>query len=141
MIALVRHVGILARYDSCDLDRGRDDHDRSTPMPPTPGLMSCSQILAGSASTPPTTWPPPSHPSALGSIATASRVPLTHGIFRGSTETELYVAVHVEANEQPSALDRKLIHPRGLKRPGGALSAGFEAASLLSILSKCNNNK
>jgi hypothetical protein len=68
-------------------------------------------------------------------------VPLTHGIFRGSTEIELYVAVHVEANEQPSALDRKLVHLRGLERPVGARSAGSEAASLLSILSKCNNNK
>jgi hypothetical protein len=79
------------------------------------------------------------HPSALGSIATVSRVRLTHGIFRGGTQTELSVAVHVEANEQPSTLDRKLTHPRGLERPGGARSAGSEAASLLSILSKCNN--
>jgi hypothetical protein len=139
MIAFVRHHGILARWDSCD--RGRDDHDRSTPMPPTPGLMSCSQLLAGSAWTRPATWPPTSHPSALVSIATVSRVPLTHGIFRASKETELQVAVHVESNEQPSAPDRKLTHPRGLERPGGARSAGSEAASLLSILSKCNHTK
>lgn len=137
MIALVRHTGIMARHDSCNLDRRRDDHDRSTPVAPPPGLMSCSRIFVGSASTRPTTWPPTSQPSAWGPIATASRVP--HGIFRGSTETKLYVAVHVEANEQPSAAEGKLTHPRGLERRSGARSAGSAAASLLPILSKCNN--
>ena len=38
-------------------------------------------------------------------------VPPTHGIFRGKTASELYVAVHVEASEQPPALDRKLPIP------------------------------
>ena len=38
-------------------------------------------------------------------------VPPTHGIFRGKTDSELYVAVHVEASEQPPALDRKLPIP------------------------------
>jgi len=38
-------------------------------------------------------------------------VPPTHGIFRGVTSSELYVAVHVEASEQPPALDRKLPIP------------------------------
>jgi hypothetical protein len=38
-------------------------------------------------------------------------VPPTHGIFRGSTESELYVAVHVEASAEPPALDRKLPIP------------------------------
>jgi transglutaminase-like putative cysteine protease len=38
-------------------------------------------------------------------------VPPTHGIFRGNSESELYVAVHVEAGEQVPALDRKLPIP------------------------------
>jgi len=38
-------------------------------------------------------------------------VPPTHGIFRGTTDSELYVAVHVEASDQPPALDRKLPIP------------------------------
>jgi hypothetical protein len=32
-------------------------------------------------------------------------------MFRGRTDSELYVAVHVEAGEQPPALDRKLPIP------------------------------
>jgi transglutaminase-like putative cysteine protease len=38
-------------------------------------------------------------------------VPPTHGIFRGKSESELYVAVHVEAAERAPALDRKLPIP------------------------------
>ena len=38
-------------------------------------------------------------------------VPPTHGVFRGSTDSELYVAVHVEASAEPPALDRKLPIP------------------------------
>jgi hypothetical protein len=38
-------------------------------------------------------------------------VPPTHGIFRGQADSELYVAVHVEASEQPPALDRTLPIP------------------------------
>jgi transglutaminase-like putative cysteine protease len=38
-------------------------------------------------------------------------VPPTHGMFRGKTESELYVAVHVEAGEQPPSLDRELPIP------------------------------
>jgi hypothetical protein len=38
-------------------------------------------------------------------------VPPTHGIFRGKTASELYVAVQVEASHEPPALDRKLPIP------------------------------
>ena len=38
-------------------------------------------------------------------------VPPTHGIFRGKTASELYVAVHVEASMEPPPLDRKLPIP------------------------------
>ena len=38
-------------------------------------------------------------------------VPPTHGIFRGQTASELYVAVQVEAGDKPPALDRALPIP------------------------------
>jgi hypothetical protein len=38
-------------------------------------------------------------------------VPPTHGIFRGKTASELYVAVKVEASAVPPALDRKMPIP------------------------------
>ena len=38
-------------------------------------------------------------------------VPPTHGVFRGKTSSELYVAVHVEAKESAPALDRKMPIP------------------------------
>ena len=38
-------------------------------------------------------------------------VPPTHGVFRGKTESELYVAVQVEASLEAPALDRKLPIP------------------------------
>jgi hypothetical protein len=38
-------------------------------------------------------------------------VPPTHGVFRGNTESELYVAVQVEASESAPALDRKMPIP------------------------------
>jgi hypothetical protein len=140
MIALVRHEGILARYDSCDLERGRDHQDRSTPMPPTPGWISCSKILAGSAWTPPATWQPTSRPSALGSIATASRVRLTHDIFRLSTETELYAAVHVKANKLTFGTGPKTHpSPRAGASPVERAQLASKQHSLRSILSKCNN--
>ena len=38
-------------------------------------------------------------------------VPPTHGVFRGSAESELYVAVQVEASDEAPALDRKMPIP------------------------------
>ncbi len=38
-------------------------------------------------------------------------VPPTHGLYRGRTETELYVAVKVDAFDEPPALDRELPIP------------------------------
>jgi transglutaminase-like putative cysteine protease len=111
MIALLRHAGIPARYVSGYLYRGRDDHDRSTPdathawvdvllpdlgwvgFDPTNNLVAHRRHIR----------------TAVG--RDYADVPPTHGVFRGSTESELYVAVHVEANEQPPALDRNLPIP------------------------------
>jgi transglutaminase-like putative cysteine protease len=111
MIALLRHVGIPARYVSGYLYRGREDHDRSTPdathawvdvllphlgwvgFDPTNNLIAHQRHIR----------------TAVG--RDYADVPPTHGIFRGQTDSELYVAVHVEASAEPPALDRKLPIP------------------------------
>lgn len=111
MIALLRHVGIPSRYVSGYLYRSREDHDRSTPdathawvdvllphlgwvgFDPTNNLIAHRRHIR----------------TAVG--RDYADVPPTHGIFRGKTSSELYVAVHVEASEHPPALDRKLPIP------------------------------
>ena len=111
MIALPRLVRIPARYVSGYLYRSREDHDRSTPdashawidvlMPhlgwvgfdPTNNLIAHQRHIR----------------TAIG--RDYADVPPTHGIFRGKTSSELYVAVHVEASDAPPALDRKMPIP------------------------------
>jgi transglutaminase-like putative cysteine protease len=111
MIALLRHVRVPARYVSGYLYRGSEDHDRSTPdathawvevlMPhlgwvgfdPTNNLLSHHRHIR----------------TAIG--RDYADVPPTHGIFRGKTDSELYVAVQVDASETAPALDRKLPIP------------------------------
>jgi transglutaminase-like putative cysteine protease len=111
MIALLRHIGIPARYVSGYLYRSREDHDRSTPdashawvevllpylnwvgLDPTNDLIAYNRHIR----------------TAVG--RDYADVPPTHGIFRGKTESELYVAVQVEASMEPPPLDRKLPIP------------------------------
>jgi transglutaminase-like putative cysteine protease len=111
MIALLRHAGIPARYVSGYLYRGEGDDDRSTPeathawvevllpylnwvgFDPTNDLIAHNRHIR----------------TAVG--RDYSDVPPTHGIFRGKTESELYVAVQVEASHEAPALDRKLPIP------------------------------
>lgn len=111
MIALLRSVRIPARYVSGYLYRSREDHDRSTPdathawveallphlgwvgFDPTNNLIAHRRHIR----------------TAVG--RDYADVPPTHGVFRGATASELYVAVHVEASEQAPALDRKLPIP------------------------------
>jgi transglutaminase-like putative cysteine protease len=111
MIALLRLIRVPARYVSGYLYRGREDHDRSVPdashawvevlMPhlgwvgfdPTNNLVASRRHIR----------------AALG--RDYADVPPTHGIFRGNTESELYVAVHVLAAEEHPQLDRKLPIP------------------------------
>ena len=107
MIALLRLQGIPARYVSGYLYRGSGDHDRSTPdathawvEAQLPGLDwvgfdPTNDLLAG-----------PRHiRTAIG--RDYSDVPPTHGIFRGNAESELYVAVQVEASSSAPVLDRR----------------------------------
>jgi transglutaminase-like putative cysteine protease len=111
MIALLRHIGIPARYVSGYLYRGREDHDRSTPdashawvevllphlnwvgFDPTNDLIAYNRHIR----------------AAVG--RDYADVPPTHGVFRGKTESELYVAVQVEGSSEAPPLDRKLPIP------------------------------
>jgi transglutaminase-like putative cysteine protease len=111
MIALLRHVKIPARYVSGYLYRGREDHDRSTPDA-THAWVDVLLPQLGWVGFDPTNNLVAHHRHIRTAVGRDyADVPPTHGVFRGKTDSELYVAVHVEAGEQPPALDRKLPIP------------------------------
>lgn len=111
MIALLRHVRIPARYVSGYLYRSREDHDRSTPDA-THAWVEALMPRFGWVGFDPTNNLVAQHRHIRTAIGRDYRdVPPTHGMFRGKTESELYVAVHVEAGERPPALDRQLPIP------------------------------
>jgi transglutaminase-like putative cysteine protease len=111
MIALLRHVRIPARYVSGYLYRGREDHDRSTPDA-THAWVEALLPHLGWVGFDPTNNLVAHHRHIRTAVGRDyADVPPTHGIFRGKTDSELYVAVQVEASEQPPALDRKLPIP------------------------------
>ena len=111
MIALLRHVRIPARYVSGYLYRSREAHARSTPDA-THAWVDVLLPHLGWVGFDPTNNLVAHHRHIRTAVGRDyADVPPTHGIFRGNTESELYVAVHVEASEQPPALDRKLPIP------------------------------
>jgi transglutaminase-like putative cysteine protease len=111
MIALLRHVRIPARYVSGYLYRGREDHDRSTPDA-THAWVDVLLPQLGWVGFDPTNNLIAHHRHIRTAVGRDyADVPPTHGVFRGKTDSELYVAVQVEAGEQPPALDRKLPIP------------------------------
>jgi transglutaminase-like putative cysteine protease len=111
MIALLRHVGIPARYVSGYLYRSREDHDRSTPDA-THAWVDVLLPHLGWVGFDPTNNLVAHHRHIRTAVGRDyADVPPTRGIFRGKTESELYVAVHVEAGEKAPALDRSLPIP------------------------------
>ena len=111
MIALLRRVGIPARYVSGYLYRSREDHDRSTPDA-THAWVEALMPQLGWVGFDPTNHLVAHHRHIRTAVGRDyADVPPTHGIFRGKTQSELYVAVHVEASKQPPALDRKMPIP------------------------------
>jgi len=111
MLALLRQVGIPARYVSGYLYRGREDHDRSTPDA-THAWVEALMPHLGWVGFDPTNNLVAHHRHIRTAVGRDyADVPPTHGVFRGNTESELYVAVHVEASAQAPALDRKLPIP------------------------------
>ena len=111
MIALLRYIRIPARYVSGYLYRGREDHDRSTPDA-THAWVDVLLPHLGWVGFDPTNNLITHHRHIRTAIGRDyADVPPTHGIFRGQTDSELYVAVQVEASEHPPALDRQLPIP------------------------------
>ena len=111
MIALLRHAGIPARYVSGYLYRSREDHDRSTPDA-THAWVDVLLPHLGWIGFDPTNNLIAHHRHIRTAVGRDyADVPPTHGIFRGKTDSELYVAVHVEAGDQPPALDRQMPIP------------------------------
>ncbi len=111
MIALLRHVRIPARYVSGYLYRGREDHDRSTPDA-THAWVDVLLPSLGWVGFDPTNNLVAHHRHIRTAVGRDyADVPPTSGVFRGQTDSELYVAVHVEASDHPPALDRKLPIP------------------------------
>jgi transglutaminase-like putative cysteine protease len=111
MISLLRHVGIPARYVSGYLYRSREDHDRSTPDATHAWVEALIPHL-GWVGFDPTNNLVAHHRHIRTAVGRDyADVPPTHGVFRGKTDSELYVAVQVEASEQAPALDRKMPIP------------------------------
>jgi transglutaminase-like putative cysteine protease len=111
MIALLRKVRIPARYVSGYLYRSREDHDRSTPDA-SHAWVDVLLPQLGWVGFDPTNNLVAHHRHIRAAVGRDyADVPPTHGIFRGKTDSELYVAVQVDASEQPPALDRKLPIP------------------------------
>jgi transglutaminase-like putative cysteine protease len=111
MIALLRLVHIPARYVSGYLYRSREDHDRSTPDV-TQAWVDVLMPHLGWVGFDPTNNLVAHHRHIRTAVGRDyADVPPTHGIFRGKTSSDLYVAVHVEASDQPPALDRKMPIP------------------------------
>ena len=111
MIALLRHVKIPARYVSGYLYRSREDHDRSTPDA-THAWVEALMPHLGWVGFDPTNNLVAHHRHLRTAVGRDyADVPPTHGVFRGKTDSELYVAVQVEASENAPALDRKLPIP------------------------------
>ncbi len=111
MIALLRPVGIPARYVSGYLYRGLHDHDRSTPDA-THAWVEVLMPHLGWVGFDPTNNLVVHHRHIRTAVGRDyADVPPTHGIFRGSTGSELYVAVQVTGSDHAPALDRKLPIP------------------------------
>jgi transglutaminase-like putative cysteine protease len=107
MIALLRHVGIPARYVSGYLYRGSGDHDRSTPDA-THAWVDALLPGLGWVGFDPTNNLVAQHRHIRTAVGRDyADVPPTHGIFRGKTQSELYVAVRVEVGDRLPALERK----------------------------------
>jgi len=111
MIALLRHVRIPARYVSGYLYRSREDHDRSTPDA-THAWIDVLLPHLGWVGFDPTNNLVAQHRHIRTAVGRDyADVPPTHGVFRGKTSSELYVAVQVTASDLPPALDRTMPIP------------------------------
>ncbi len=130
MIALLRHVRIPARYVSGYLYRSREDHDRSTPDA-THAWVEALLPHLGWVGFDPTNNLVAHHRHIRTAVGRDyADVPPTHGVFRGKTASELYVAVHVEASDATAGARPQAADSRRLERAGrtGATATGAAAA-------------
>ncbi|GAC1358702.1 MAG: transglutaminase family protein [Acidobacteriaceae bacterium] len=114
MIALLRQVRIPSRYVSGYLDHGREarpGHDATHAWVEVllPGLGwigfdATNNLLARDRHI----------RTAIG--RDYADVPPTHGIFRGTNSSELYVAVHVDASETPPTIGQEVAIPENWTR-------------------------
>lgn len=111
MIALVRSLGIPSRYVSGYLHHRKQDHDRST-HDATHAWVEAFLPHLGWVGFDPTNFLIASDRhirTALG--RDYADVPPSKGIFRGRANSQLFVAVRVEASEQAPSLDREMPIP------------------------------
>jgi transglutaminase-like putative cysteine protease len=111
MIALVRNLGIPCRYVSGYLHHRKQDHDRSTDDA-THAWVEAFLPHLGWVGFDPTNCLIASNRHirvALG--RDYADVPPSKGIYRGRANSQLFVAVRVEASEQAPSLDRELPIP------------------------------
>lgn len=106
----------------------------------TPGWTCCFLIWDGWALTRPTFEAPVIDTFEPRLEETMPMCRPTHGIFRGNTESELYVAVQVEASAQPPALDRKLPTPTTGACWWSGHSSSRKRVRCAWICSKCSSN-
>ena len=131
MIALLRHVRIPARYVSGYLYRSREDHDRSTPDA-THAWVEALLPHLGWVGFDPTNNLVAHHRHIRTAVGRDyADVPPTHGIFRGKTASELYVAVQVKRQRSAARARSQAAHPRRLERAGGARPAASRASCAL----------
>ena len=140
MIALLRHVRIPARYVSGYLYRSREDHDRSTPDA-THAWVEALLPHLGWVGFDPTNNLVAHHRHIRTAVGRDyADVPPTHGIFRGKTASELYVAVQVREAIMPPDLDRKLPIPEDWSVLVERAQQPPSRPRRSSICSRCSNN-
>ena len=140
MIALLRTVRIPARYVSGYLYRSREDHDRSTPDA-THAWVDVLMPHLGWVGFDPTNNLVAHHRHIRTAVGRDyADVPPTHGIFRGKTSSELYVAVHVEASEHRRRWTARCPFPRTGVCWWSALNNHSSVSSHLLTFSRCNSS-
>ena len=111
MIALVRGLGIPCRYVSGYLHRRPQDHDRSVPEA-THAWVEALLPHLGWVGFDPTNCLVASDRHIRAALGRDyADVPPTKGVYRGRTDSELYVAVRVTGSEQVPALDQDMPIP------------------------------
>ena len=121
--------------------RSREDHDRSTPDA-THAWVEALMPHLGWVGVDPTNNLIAHHRHIRTAVGRDyADVPPTHGVFRGKTASELYVAVQVEASERAAGARPQAADSRRLERAGGARATAARAARCpSSTCSRCSSS-